>query len=791
MGRTPLFTGIAVLTLAVTIAAVSTVLTLSDALLFRHPAVVDAGGLLRISAVRGQRLDDTDPLSHPDYLHFRERTRTLSGLAAHYSTSPLFLTTERHAQEVNGAVVSADFFPVLGLKPALGRFFTPDEDRVPDRDRVAVLGHDLWRGWYAGDPDVIGTSLKINDVPFTIIGVAPADFHGMRESPSKIYIPTMMLSVGYRWCDDALAVDCTILHLVGRLAEGRVADDVRAEFATLVPQHWSRGDEAENSGITVYGMREIDRPGADVGLATLLGWVAGVLLLVCCANLAGLLIARGNARVRELAVRTSLGATGRRLVRQLLTESLLLALLGGTLGIAISIGLTRLFEARFYTVDYAGRPIHFDFSLQPRVILAVLGISLVAGVLFGLLPALRSTRLDVVDALKRQSGSVSGRSRLGNWLVGAQAAAAVALVAIATLLSASAADLVAGTSYDSSHVALIRMRPRLLRYSPEQAQAFTRRVVAQLEARPDVESVSLVGTGAALSGSQTRVSLPGSPGKPLRVGYIEIGPRYFETLGIPLLRGRDFGDRDSVEAAPVAIVSRTMASRLWPGDESLGQAIVIGDRPHEVVGIVEDASLQSRQEGVLPYVYRPYWQNPGSIDARLQIRVTGDPATTLPSLVREVHEVDPAVPLAETVPLTMNLEGGFKVLRMSATSVGYAGALVLLLTAIGLYGTLAYSVARRTREIGIRLAIGARPAGVLATITREGMTVVLVGIVSGLGIAVGASRLLGHLLYGSASADLRFYALAATVVVAVGLLACWIPARRAANVDPIVALRDE
>jgi macrolide transport system ATP-binding/permease protein len=521
-----------------------------------------------VSATR-RHSSELGSVSYPDYTHFRDQTRTLKGLAAHYSTAPLFVAVRDDAREINGAVVSANFFPVLGVKPALGRFFRNDEDSFPDRDHVAVLGNDLWRDWFASSPYVLGATLAINGVPFTIIGVAPSTFRGVSHNPSQIYIPTMMLRVGYRFCDDSLSENCTILDMIGRLSYGHRIEEAMAEMATLMPRRWTRAAEGDNSGVTVFFPRVIHHDDFEVWFVTLLSLVAGVLLLVGCANLAGLLIARGTGRTREFAIRTSLGASSRRLVRQLLTESVLLAVIGGGFGLLVSLGMTDLLNSMFYLVDSEGHPLYFNFRLQPSVVFAALTASIIAGVLFGLLPAVKAARMGAAESLKRESSGVSTRSRLALWLVGGQAAIAVSLVAVAMLLSASARAVVNGTGFESSHVALLRLRPRLMEYPPAKAQQFQRAAIRRVETIAGVESVSLIGTGAVVLGGEGAVSLPGwsdaSGSQPaLNVGYGEIAPRYFETLRVPIVAGREFNEHDSVESPAVAIVSEALAHRLWP-----------------------------------------------------------------------------------------------------------------------------------------------------------------------------------------------------------------------------------
>ncbi len=718
--RSPAFTLTALLTLALTTGALSTVFCLAHVLLFRPLDVHKPEEIVAVAATRRQGTV-LGGISHPDYVQLRDHATTLRSLAAHYSSAPLWVTVDGTSREITGAVVSANYFAVLGVKPALGRFFSEEEDKVPDRDRVAVLGYDLWEQWFAFSPDVLGATVKINAVPFTIVGVTPPGFHGVRTALNEIYIPTMMLRVGYRWCD-ALADDCTILDAIGRLAKGRTVEQAGAEMASLVPARWTHNPEGENTGLTAYrprgaGHRSDPEEARSMGL---LGAVAGVLLLAGCTNLAGLLIARGSARTRELAIRISLGAGRPRLVRQLMTESLLLAVAGGSLGVLLSVAMTRTINSMFYSVDGEGYRQAFGFRADPAVFLAVLAVSVVAAFVFGLLPASRSARLGAAESLKRQPAVFSVRSSPAGWLLAAQSALAVALVAVAGLLAASALAVAAGINFEPSHIALMRLRPRLLEYAPTRAQRFQREVVRRLEVMPGVESLSLVGTGIVLMGGSEPVWLPhwSNPDRQaVQSGYSDVGPRYFETLRTPLRQGREFDDRDSLGSPAVAVVNETLARRLWPQGDPVGATLVVGGRPRAVVGVVADVPLHDRAQAPRPYVYLPYWQSADAVDARYCVRVRGDPAAMLSALVREVNRIDPAVPVTETITLPFQLaQGRLRPVRMCATVLAYAAGLAVLLSAVGLYGTLAFSVSRRTREMGIRMAVGARPADVLVMV---------------------------------------------------------------------------
>ncbi len=443
MRRNPAFALIAVLTLALTTGAVATAFNLAYTLFFRPLPVEDPDGIVALTATR-QPGSVEGFVSYPDYLRFRDHSRTLQGLAAHYSTSPLFALTDDRSQEINGSVVSANYFPLLGIQPILGRFFRQDEDSVPDRDPVAVLGYGLWRDWFGASRDVLGRTLKLNGTTFTVIGVAPEAFRGLSISPSQVYIPAMMLRVGYRWCDDSFDPGCTMLGMIGRLEQGRTIEEARAEMASLLPERWAQAGEGGNSGVRVDYWQGTRRSSSEGRLVRLLVLVSGLLLLVGCANLAALLMARGSARSREFAIRISLGAARLRLIRQLMTESLLLALAGGLAGTVASLTFTSAIRSRFYAADSEGHRLFYDFSPEPAVVLAVLAVSIAAGFAFGLLPAIQTTRTEPIQSLKQQGHSVRARSAFRNSMVGVQAAAAVALATVAALLMASAGTVVAG-----------------------------------------------------------------------------------------------------------------------------------------------------------------------------------------------------------------------------------------------------------------------------------------------------------------------------------------------------------
>lgn len=788
--RSPAFAVGAILPLALGISAVATVCTLGYALLLRPLPVEEPDTLVVVAATRNHGRD-LGYVSYPDYRTFQERSTTVSELAAHYATAPLWVVNNRQGREINGAVVTANYFQVLRLRPALGRFFRPEEDLVPDRDRVAVLSHRTWLESFAGSNDVLGTDVHINGVAFTVVGVAPPHWRGLSVQPAEIYIPLMAIRAGYRWCDVLMDPECTVLQMVGRLGPGRTVDDARAEIATLMPAGWTDAPERANSGTTVFHPRGAhQRPtGEHRRPVMLLALAAGVLMVVCCVNVAGLLAIRSLGRARELAVRASLGASRQQLARLVSAETLVLGLAGGAGGLLLSAGVVRIVNAAFYAFDYAGRPLHIDFDLDVRVAGAVLVTTLLAAMMAGLVPALRSADAGMQTALRADALAV-GRSRWTHALLAIQAACAIGLAVVAALLLESAQAGEGHERLDASRVVVMRLRPRLLEYPPLKAQAFLRAVLHRLDAHPAVESVSPTAVGGVLDGLERDVAVDGVD--KWRVGYGEVGPRYFETLRIPLLAGREFGRFDSEATPPVVIVNDTLARRIQSDGRVVDRALQVNGREHRIVGVVADARLTNRTDGPRPHAYTPFWQNPGQVDARLAIRVKGLPERALPLLSRAVSAVDPDVPVSEIVTLPSQIERlTLKPVRLAGSIVGYAAVLAVVVSALGLYATLAFAVTRRTRELAVRVALGASPSTIRRFVLRDAVRVLLVGLVGGVALSRAATPMLADLLYVPASHDTVLLAISALGVCAVGLAAAWFPARRAASIMPSVALRSE
>jgi len=793
--KNPGLTSVAVLTTALGIAANVTVFSVVDALFLRSVPAKNPERLVRIQAPEN---DGGGYFSVPEFSYLREHSKTVEDLTTHYSTAPLYISANGETGEVQGAVVSSSYFPLLGLRPYLGRFFTPGEDSVADRDAVSVLGYGFWQRIYNGDSNVLGKTLLINGHTFTIVGVMPPDFHGVEIGgmPNEIWIPAMMVRVGYRYCD-GFQPSCTILSIMGRLKPGTSMPKAQAEIAALLQQlraSDSTFDQRIGASVTpATGMSENRE--YNLMLVRLLAAIAVILLLIVCANLGGLLVARGTARRGEIAMRLALGAGRGRIVHQLLTESLLLALAGGAGGFLLSTWTSRLL-VNFYSVDDEGYKHLFDVRPDATVLLFSLAVAAAAGLLFGLLPALQASRTDLNDALKGGGGTVgASRKSSRTALATVQVAFSLALLVGAGLLARSAAFIQSGSNMDLRHVLGLRLPVSLIHYPPDKARTFKQEVVRRLRGLPGVQSVSLAkGQGLIWNPwPSARATLPGKtytkPEEEPRIAVKPIAPDYFATLRIPFVSGRDFNNSDEPGSPPVTIVNETFARQIAANRLPLGQTVLIDAKPYQIVGLVKDAQMRSSIEGPLAVAYVPFWQDETLLEARMCIRVAGDPAAALSMVRRAIASIDPEVPVTETMPLMDQVRGAYTDARVASAVLSCAAFLALILSVMGLYGVVSYEVGRRTKEIGVRTALGARPHDVLRLFLRQGFGVVLTGALFGGGLALATTRLLGAWLFGVGSADPLSFGVATAVLLAATVTATYLPARRALLVDPMVALR--
>ncbi len=796
--KRPLFTLLAIISMALGIGANSAIFSLVDTVLLRPLPVREPEQLVEVYGTLHKDADITLQ-SYPNYKDYRDRNEVFSGLIA-YRVVVANLSHDGNNERVWGYLASGNYFDVLGVRPVLGRAFTPEEDKTPDSHPVAVLSYGCWQKRFASDPSVIGRTVSFNNHPFIIIGVAPKDFVGTEIAYApQFWTPMMMaktIEIGSRWSDQR---DSDNLFAVGRLKKGVSIPQAEASLRSLTAQ-LAAEHPAENVGRGVRlippGLFLPDIRNSVFALSGVLMAVGALVLLLACVNLANLLLARTTERRKEIAVRLAIGAGRARLVRQLLTESVMLSLAGGGFGILIAAAINRFVGSIKLPMDFA---LLFDLRIDWRVLVFTLVISVATGIAFSLIPALQSSKPELIPALKEESAMAGfRRSRLRNSLVVAQVALSLVLLTSAGLMvrSLQAAQRMR-PGFNPENAVALSFDLGLQGYDEAKARAFFKQVLDRAQALPGIVSAALVDNlPLSLNYNSTTIYLEGQPPMsssdlPLAVP-LTVTPDYFRTLGVPL-RGRDFTlDEANAESRRV-IVNETFARRFFPGQEAIGKRINFSgpDKPYwEIIGVCGDGKYNSLGEAPKPAVYRPLLRD-SLVGITLVARTNVETASALAALRRLMHELDPTLPLTEVKTLREHMRIPLFPARVAATALGSFGLLGLLLAAVGIYGVMSYVVAGRVREIGLRMALGAQSRDVRALILRQGMMLAAIGSIIGLIIALLVTRLLTSLLYGVSAYDLSTFGSVTLLLGAVAALACLLPANRATRVDPMQALRAE
>lgn len=796
--KAPVFAAAAVLTLALGIGANTAVFAVVNAVLLRPLPYPHADRLVAVEACDHRGGPHPDNLSYPNFFDYRSNSNSVFEHLVSYRDNQFVLSGDEQATHLDGEIVSSDLFELLGVKPELGRGFLAEEEKAGTR--VVVLSHELWQSHFGGDRGIIGRSVTMDGNSFTVIGVAPPGFHFPADSPTTQIWTTLAVDAVVSKPHTPMTAQrgAGMLQALARLKPGVSLDAAHAQMDQIALALARQYPENNQNLTSTYVRPELEHMASDTRQPMMILMAAvGLVLLIACANVANLLLARSTERQREFAVRAAIGASRANIVRQLLTESAALAMLGGLAGVLLALGTIRVL------VPLAGESIPriAETSVDFHVLGFSFALALATIVLFSLAPAIRGARVDLIQSLKESARSLSpGRDRLRNVLVVGQITLGMVLITSASLLAANFLRLQCrDLGFRPDNLLTFSTSLPWAHYDVSHQITFSDRALSELRNLPGVQSAA-AGFPLPLAGDQIVISFniserPTPPGQHPTADLAIVTPGYFSTLGIPLLKGRDFSERDDAQAPPVLVVNQAFADRFFPGENVIGKWIEPGasngreeTRPHEIVGLVGNAKQTALAPGDDPIYYFPYKQLSWTI-GRLVAR-TSVPPRSIESAVRAkitslekqaavygAHEMEESVAAAIARPR-------FQMVVLSSFAV-----IALLLTAVGLYGLLMYSVMKRTREIGVRIALGASRAMVLSNILRQALRLIAIGLVLGLVGAIAGRHLLQSMLYGlKAEGSL---VLPALVVILTGMIAAYLPARRAANIDPMQAIREE
>jgi predicted permease len=795
--KNPGLTAAAILSLGLGIGANTTIFTWVQAILFRPiPAAADPA-TIRVAAMEN-RDGQSRSWSYPNFKDYRDRATLVDVVAQDDQTYNV--AVDDSAERNWGGLVSGNYFQVIGVRAAAGRLFTPQDDVTPGAHPVAVISYAYWQQRFAGDPAIVGKQVTINNTPMTIVGVTQEGFIGAFGGiAASLWTPMMMqreMMGGDRLTARGNGWFQTLVRLKPGVSEAQAQAEAAAIMAQLEQEYRDVNDGRRLRIVQMwdapFGAATVMKP-----LLTILSVLVALVLVIACANVANLLLSKAVSRRREVAVRLSLGASRLRLIRQLLTESLLLALIAGVAGVAMALSSMNLLMAFAPPVDM---PFDFGLRMDANTLVFAAVVSTVTGLVFGLAPALQTSSAETIHALKEEGRSGGGgrtTGRLRSALVVAQVGVClVLLVGAALFLRSFIAAQSLSPGFDADGVVTASMDMFQSGYTGERLRDFRRRTIEAMTALPGVTAAAFgsrlpLGMGG---NSSMGVGIDGyvpRENEEVVISYSTVGPRYFDTLSIPVLQGREYTDADTATSPNVIVISEAMARRYWPEGQALGGRIRIGKDVAEVVGIVADSKYSSINETPRPQLFLPINRYQVST-LRLFVRTSGNPAPLVAEVRNAIRTLDPSLPVYDARTMNEHMQVAVFAQRMAADLLGAMGILAVLLAAIGLYGVMAYAVSQRTQEMGIRLALGASPSALLGMVVGQGMKLTSIGLAIGLALALGAFGSIGAvrtLLPGISPLDPITFIAVPLLLAAIAFLATWIPARRAGRVDPVVALR--
>jgi len=797
LARSPGFTAVAVLTLALGIGANTAIFSLINTVLLRPLPYKNPEQLVSISASRPDKGLTGLPASYPKLLQIQQQTQTLESVGAYFAGT-FSLAGRGEPEQISGTRVNLDFFRALEISPAIGRGFLPAEDQVGGAE-VAMLSDRFWHSHFHGDPNVLGSTISLDGKSTTIVGVLPASFHFPFQHPEPdVWLPRVFDILGLRM--EQLRLGTGFLSMIARLKPGETLARAQAELQTInesYAQAFPGNADAPTSSLSMTSLENSLVGSVRPSLIVLLVAV-GFVLLIACANVASLLLARATAREKEIAIRRALGASSGRLARQLLTESLLLSFVGGAIGVIVAAWCMPLLRlAAPETV-----PRIEEVRMDGFVLLFSVAICALTGIAFGLVPAWQVTRRDLHDTLKEggrgtSEGGRGGRAR--RLMVIAEVAVALMLVTGSGLLIRSFVQLLrVNPGFDASNVMTFPISLPTTRYAtgPQRAEFF-RKVLERVKALPNIESAGL-SSYLPLAGADRYVffcpegQVCQGIGKDPLIALWQITPGFLETMRIPLLRGRTFTEQDIAGAQPVVIINQTVADRYFPHQDPIGKTLENSrDKiPLQIIGVVADMKFSSLSTANFVQMYQPYQQNPWMI-MTLVVRSNSAAAPLISAVREKISGLDPDLPVADIQPMEKVVSLSVGQPRLLTGLVGAFAGFALLLAAVGIYGVMAYSVSQRAHEMGIRMALGAAPGDIFRLVVGQGMRLVLAGIAIGFLASLALTRLMATVLFATSAHDPVTFTVVAVILIAVALAACYIPARRATRVDPLVALRYE